>query len=117
MKKFIILLVATVVSFSTFGTDNQKVESSDLVVIDVRSSDEYKENHVDGARNIDVNSEMFKVEIKKLDKTKKYKLYCRSGKRAEKALEIMKSEGFMQVENLKTAADTAKTLKLNLIHQ
>lgn len=74
--------------------------AGDFVVIDVRTSKEYSESHVKGAQNIDIRGSDFERKIDGLDKTKNYKLYCRSGNRSGKALEIMRAKGFKNLENL-----------------
>ncbi|RYZ69648.1 MAG: rhodanese-like domain-containing protein [Proteobacteria bacterium] len=79
-------------------------------VIDVRTPEEFSESHVVGAQNIDVQNSSFKEQIQKLDKSKKYVLYCRSGKRSGKAKAEMKALGFKEVENFGSVGDAAKKL-------
>ena len=69
------------------------------VYIDVRTKEEYDEKHVKNAINIDYYSEDLERGLKKLDKSKKYKVYCRSGARSESVVKIMKKLGF-DVEDL-----------------
>jgi rhodanese-related sulfurtransferase len=76
----------------------------------VRTSEEYSESHVKTALNIDFKSADFETKISKLDRNKIYKLYCRSGNRSGKALEIMKAKGFQQVENLGGLKDAVEKL-------
>lgn len=70
------------------------------IILDVRTPEEFAEGHIPGAINLDVNGSNFKDEIGKLDKSKDYEVYCRSGKRSLKASEMMQSEGFTKVTNL-----------------
>ena len=70
------------------------------VVIDVRTVDEFKEGHIPGAVNIDIYSDSFVDEIKKLDASKKYLICCASGARSLRACGIMKNEGITDVCNL-----------------
>jgi len=42
----------------------------------------------------------FAQKISKLDKTKKYIVYCRSGHRSANAAEIMKNQSFKTIYNL-----------------
>ena len=42
----------------------------------------------------------FSDEIQKLDKTKPYLVYCRSGRRSAAAMQQMKDAGFTNVTNL-----------------
>ncbi len=84
----------------------------DIVILDVRTPEEFKETHVTGARNIDFKSPGFKAEIEKLDKDKSYKLYCRSGNRSGKTLDLMKTMGFRDLENLGSVKDASEKLKI-----
>ena len=81
------------------------------IVIDVRTSEEFAESHLKGAINIDVLKPDFQSEVSKLDKSKTVKVYCRSGGRAGKALGIMNSVGFKDVENLGSLNQASKKMK------
>ncbi len=79
---------------------NDNKGNPDFVIIDVRTPEEYAEAHIADAVNIDVKSPDFTTEVQKLDKTKTYVLYCRSGKRAARALVAMDDLEFMNVYNI-----------------
>jgi phage shock protein E len=64
------------------------------VILDVRTKEEYEEKHVEGAINIDFYRDDLEDKLKELDKSKKYKVYCRSGARSERVVEIMKKMDF-----------------------
>jgi len=72
-------------------------DNKDMIILDVRTPDEFKGRHIEGAQNVDYNSENFAEELDKLDKNKKYLVYCRSGNRSGKALLIMEKIGFSEV--------------------
>jgi rhodanese-related sulfurtransferase len=71
-----------------------------FVILDVRSPDEYSEEHIDRALNINYNSSVFKSELDKKDKNMKYLVYCRSGHRSSNAVKIMIEMGFTDIYNL-----------------
>ncbi|OGD79444.1 hypothetical protein A2470_01725 [Candidatus Curtissbacteria bacterium RIFOXYC2_FULL_41_11] len=71
-----------------------------LTVIDVRTSQEYTSGHLPQAINLDYRSGTFNDELGKLDKNKVYLVYCQSGNRSQKAVDIMKELGFKEVYNL-----------------
>ena len=97
--------------FFTAGTYNiTYADTSNFNIIDVRTADEYSNGHVKDSTNIDFLKPDFKEQILKLDKTKTYKLYCRSGNRSGQAMKIMKSLGFKDVENLGSLNQAAKKL-------
>ena len=77
------------------------MKKENVAIIDVRTEKEYSEGHIPDAQNIDVQKEDFSAQIQSLDKSKTYLLYCRSGKRSAKALNILKEAGFQKVYHLK----------------
>jgi rhodanese-related sulfurtransferase len=83
-----------------------------FLILDVRTPDEYRETHVKGSRNIDFNQADFQERILQLDKNACYKVYCRSGNRSGRAMELMKSLGFKDVENLGSVSEAAEKLKM-----
>jgi rhodanese-related sulfurtransferase len=71
------------------------------IVIDVRTPAEWQEGVIDGATLfIDFKSSNFKQEIAKLDKSKTYVVYCRSGGRSAGASQVMIDSGFKNVINM-----------------
>lgn len=73
--------------------------NSDSVLLDVRTAAEFASGTIKGARNIDVTSPAFPESISKLDKTREYFIFCRSGGRSARACEIMAKQG-LKVNNL-----------------
>jgi phage shock protein E len=66
------------------------------LIIDVRTSAEYRSGHFSGAVNIPVDR-IAKSEKRLGDKTTPIILYCASGSRAKQARRIIKSMGYDQV--------------------
>jgi rhodanese-related sulfurtransferase len=71
-----------------------------FIILDVRTDGEYTEGHIEGALNIDYKSSDFSKRLEELDKDDTYLLYCASGGRSAKALEIMRELGFMNIYHL-----------------
>ncbi|WP_103071980.1 rhodanese-like domain-containing protein [Aquimarina sediminis] len=69
-------------------------------LIDVRTPEEFAEEHIKGATNIDFRAENFEELINKVDKTKPIAVYCRSGGRSGKCSSYMKKAGFTKVYDL-----------------
>ncbi len=87
-------------------------------LIDVRTPAEIADTgRVQGALNDDFKSPEFVAKFKALniDPTDKVSLYCRSGKRAGMAKEILEQLGYKNVENLGGYEDAAKKLNLPLV--
>lgn len=76
------------------------IGSENSVLLDVRTEAEVSQGKIEGALVIDFRSPEFKSEITKLDKDKKYLVYCRSGNRSGQAMKMMNSLGFSEVYNL-----------------
>ncbi|MEY3470877.1 MAG: hypothetical protein RLZZ223_227, partial [Candidatus Parcubacteria bacterium] len=57
----------------------------DEVLLDVRTESEYKQGHIAGAINFDISNPTIMQDIPKLDSTKTYIVYCRSGGRSQLA--------------------------------
>jgi rhodanese-related sulfurtransferase len=71
------------------------------VVIDVRTPAEWQQGVIVGADLfIDYNGANFKKQIAKLDKSKTYIIYCRSGGRSAGASQVMSDAGFKNVINM-----------------
>ncbi|REJ81986.1 MAG: rhodanese-like domain-containing protein [Bacteroidetes bacterium] len=73
---------------------------SKAVVLDVRTSAEYKSGKIAKSVLIDFMRGDFISEIQKLDKNKNFYVYCRSGARSAEACRKMHSSGFKQLYNL-----------------
>ena len=69
-------------------------KNADVVILDVRTPSEYKEGYIENATLVDYNSSNFEAEINKLDKSKIYLVYCKSGGRSAGASEALTNKGF-----------------------
>ena len=77
-----------------------KTQEPGVVILDVRTKEEFAEGHIANAININVESDTFLSEIAKLDKSKTYAVYCRSGRRSADAVAKMSNEEFISLANL-----------------
>lgn len=75
-------------------------DNKDFIIIDVRTPEEYKEGHIKNAKLIDFNAGEFDKEVEKLDKGKKYLIYCRIANRSGEAATQMMEKGFKEVYNM-----------------
>jgi len=78
----------------------KKIATERYLLVDVRTAEEFADGYIKGAINIDYLAENFYVEIQKLDLETPVLLYCRSGNRSGKAMQIMYDLGFTEVKNL-----------------
>lgn len=73
---------------------------ADLVVLDVRTPEEFSEGHLEGAIAIDFYDPSFADEIAGLDPTVPYLIYCRSGNRSGQTTELMRQLDFEDVTEI-----------------
>ena len=69
-------------------------------LVDVRTPDEFKAGHIEGALNINIASPQFEAELAKLNKAAPVYVYCAVGGRSAKAASAMQKQGFLQVYDL-----------------
>ena len=75
-------------------------DNPNFVILDVRTPEEFLGEYIENAVNLDYYSDTFRNNLDKLDKNKTYLIYCRSGRRSENALNIMKELDFREVYNM-----------------
>lgn len=78
----------------------QSTPDSDRQLIDVRTVREYTAGHLKNAELLDYRSFDFVRQMKAKDREKIYFIYCRSGNRSSRAVQVMKELGFKKVINL-----------------
>ncbi len=88
---------------------NEFIKNKGALLIDVRSSQEYDEDHINGAINIPLYN--IKKEIEKIakDKNQIIILYCATGARSKKAKTEIEKLGYENVYNLKGGIDSIWT--------
>ena len=92
--------VPTISASNAYNLIQQNLNNPDFIILDVRTTDEFNSGHIAGAINIDYYSSNFQADIGKLDKNKKYLVYCRTGIRGAAATQIMIGLGFADVQNM-----------------
>lgn len=81
----------------------KELEDTNSILLDVRTPEEIplywkiRNNQI----LIDINNTNFVSEISKLDKTKKYLIYCWHWNRSQTARDYMEKQGFFYVKDLK----------------
>lgn len=108
MKKLILLSIFSVFTLMGFAQTNLTVAETEkliqnqkkLVIVDVRTPEEFQAGHLPYAVLIDFRNPNFKSEIAKLSKNRPTLVYCRTGHRSGEAVKIMHEMGFKKVYNL-----------------
>ncbi|MBQ8714753.1 MAG: rhodanese-like domain-containing protein [Prevotella sp.] len=77
------------------------VADSNIVILDVRTAEEFSDGHIERALNVDVKQGDFLEKAKvSLPADKTIAVYCRSGRRSADACDKLSTEGY-KVVNLK----------------
>lgn len=116
MKKVLILIAVLILSMGVYAAENDKskidirdvsavegekiIKDKNVIIVDIRTLEEYNGGFIKGALNIDFYKPDFKEKISKLDKNKTYFVYCRSGRRSGTAMSMFRELGFKTVYNL-----------------
>jgi len=75
-------------------------DNQNFIIIDVRTSQEYSQGHLENAINLDYYSDLFAERLNELDKNKTYLIYCRTGNRSKKTVDLMNRLNFKNVYDL-----------------
>jgi len=76
------------------------MEEEGLVLLDVRTPEEFASGHITGARNLDFHSPTFKSEVAGLDPEAGYLVYCAAGGRSQRACQMMSEAGITRIYDL-----------------
>ncbi len=71
-----------------------------IVILDVKTEQEYLDYHLSDSRHMDFFSSTFKDDLFQLDKNEIYIVICKVGVRSEIAMKLMKKMGFTEVYNV-----------------
>lgn len=84
----------------------------DVVVLDVRTPEEFAAGHLQNAVPLDYLMADFPDQVKKLDPNKPYMVYCAVGGRSNKAASLMAKTGFREVYNARAGFKDLKAAGL-----
>ena len=73
---------------------------SDALILDIRTAADFKNGHINGAKNIPLSDFASSVDKLAADKDKPVLVYCNSGNTVTRAIKLLKKAGFVQVNNL-----------------
>ncbi len=75
---------------------------ANFIILDIRTPAEFQAGHLAGALLIDFYSQTFAGQIDRLDRNRTYLVYCRSGNRSGRSLELFKKLKFQHIYNMAT---------------
>ncbi len=73
-------------------------KNSPLVILDVRTIQEFEDGHIEGATNIPVDE--LEQRLEELDKNDETLVYCRTGNRSTRAVQILRENGFNKIYHM-----------------
>lgn len=111
MKSLLTILFTFFISSSAFGQQtstlnlrkfDKSIQQKEVIIIDVRTPEEFSKSHISNALNMDWNNgEEFEKAAFLLPRNAKIYLYCRSGSRSKKAMAWFNKNGFHKIRELK----------------
>jgi len=72
---------------------------SGVLLVDVRSAEEFAEGHLDGAVNIEWDQTDALIAAIGTDKQRQVVFYCRSGNRVNKSMAVLETYGYTNIFN------------------
>src|SRR5438093_2014746 len=75
-------------------------ENKRIVVLDVRTAEEFAAGHIAGAKNVDFHGPDFEKKLSALEKKQAYLVHCAAGGRSAKTRELMKKLQFQTIYHL-----------------
>ena len=82
---------------------------NDFAILDIRTPGEFQSGHLSKSIPIDFYSQTFADQLSRLDKEKTYLIYCRTGNRSTKSLEIFKKLKFQKVYHMASGISAWKS--------
>ena len=73
---------------------------NDFAILDIRTPGEFQSGHLANSILIDFYSKNFADQLSRLDKEKTFLIYCRSGNRSTRSLELFKKLKFQNVYHM-----------------
>lgn len=85
-----------------------------LMIIDVRTPEEFREGHLPGAQNMDFFGGRFDLQLHAMPKDRPILLYCRAGQRSGGAYEAMSKAGATTILHMNEGIDAWRKAGLPL---
>lgn len=86
-------------------TEVSQNEINSVILVDVRTPEEFAEGHLENARNINWYDADFANQFEGMDKGETLYVYCKKGGRSARAQQLLDSLGFANVVNLEGGYD------------
>ena len=97
LSSFNIIQAQKIMEVNSKEVSTMLQKDTKLVVLDVRTAEEFNDGHVKGAINIDIRQPDALNKIDKLDRNAKYIVHCRTKHRSKMAVDHMLQSGFKNI--------------------
>ena len=107
IKYFLPVFILMLASFSNVEAQKKQLNSPEIkevlknnktiIILDVRTAEEFAAGHLKGARNIDIRLQDAYSKIDKLNPNATYLVYCRTNHRSGMAVDYMMQKRFKTV--------------------
>lgn len=111
MKSAISLIVLLLLNFSCAQSSSKPItevsqnELNSVILVDVRTPEEFDAGHLDGALNINWFDSDFAKQMEAISTKETVYVYCKKGGRSAKAQKLLDSLGYLKVINLEGGYD------------
>ena len=111
MKSFISLVFLLLLNFSCAQISSKPItevsqsELNNVILIDVRTPEEFEAGHLENAKNINWYDTDFSTQFDEISKEETVYVYCKMGGRSAKAQHVLDSLGYKNVVNLEGGYD------------
>lgn len=108
-------MLKTLVALIILTTNYVWAEGNSQLIIDVRTESEWNAGHL--ATAIHLPLDIFEQNIASLvkDRQQTVYLYCRSGNRSGKALQVMQDLGYVNAKNVGGVVDASQLLEIKIV--
>lgn len=90
-------------------TEVSQNELNSVILVDVRTPEEFAAGHIEQARNINWYDSDFTEQMEAIDKEQTIYVYCKKGGRSAKAAQLLDSLGYKKVVDLIGGYDAYKS--------
>lgn len=87
-------------NITTYGLKKVLNNKEDILLLDIRTKEEYEADKIDNAINIPLQDLLYELDDLEEYKDKKVVVYCRSGHRSITACNLLSISGFNNLYNL-----------------
>jgi len=112
---FIVTALFTTTLFITTLASTARVTGDEIVIIDVRTLDEWNAGHLATAEHLQLDRVAESIDTVVLNKNQQVYLYCRSGNRSGQAKIIMDSLGYTNVTNAGGLDNASELLAIEIV--